>query len=130
MIAKDKILVIDDEPDMLEAIQYALSARGYDVLTALDGDIGLEKAEAENPDLIVTDLLMPTIDGWRVCQRLKGIHACKSTPVIMVSAVVDDQMSTSDMELGDCYLSKPFAMQTLLDMINRLLERREADPNE
>lgn len=122
MIAKDKILVIDDEPEMLEAIQGALSSRGYRVFTAADGDQGLRTAETELPDLIVTDLLMPVLDGWHFCQRIKEHPTCARTPVILVSAVVDDHIATSDIELGDCYISKPFTMSKLLTAIKDLLQ--------
>jgi len=90
-------------------------------MTATDGAEGLRLAEQDPPDLIITDLNMPKLDGWRVCQHLKEAAGSQDVPVIMLSALVENTSNPSDVELGDCYLSKPFKMTDLLREIQRLL---------
>jgi two-component system alkaline phosphatase synthesis response regulator PhoP len=116
-----KILVIDDEVELVGTLQAVLGQRGYTVLTALDGNEGLVLFQRERPDLVITDLNMPTIDGWRVCQRIKNNPVGAEIPVIMLSALVESTQNPNEMEIGDSYISKPFKMTELLSEVRRLL---------
>jgi len=81
-----KILLIDDEPDVARTVEVMLQAGGYEVLLAFDGEEGCRKASTEHPDLVITDLLLPKLDGWRVCQKLKQDEQLKHIPIIMTRA--------------------------------------------
>src|SRR5215213_1432872 len=81
---KSKILVVDDEPDALELIQYNLKAAGYDVVTAADGEEALKKARATNPSLVILDVMLPEVDGLEVCKTLRKEPATSTVPIIML----------------------------------------------
>jgi len=117
-----KILVIDDERDLVETLTYRLEAFGYEVLTAYDGQEGLDKAREERPDLILLDVMMPKMDGYQVCRMLKFDEEFKSIPIIMLTARGQD----SDRETGetvgaDEYVTKPFEANDLTNKIKELL---------
>src|SRR5438874_8158884 len=85
-VAKGRILVVDDEIYIVHILDFSLGMEGYEVLTALDGEQAIEKANAEHPDLIVLDIMMPKLDGYETCKMLKSNDATKSIPVILLSA--------------------------------------------
>jgi len=117
-----KILVIDDETELLKAISIRLKASGYEVITAQDGQEGLEKAKSSNPDLIVLDILMPKMDGYEVCRLLKFDEKYKSIPVIMLTAKAQDIDKTMGKKVGvDDYITKPFETQDLVDKIKKYI---------
>ena len=117
-----KILVIDDETELLKAISICLKASGYEVITAQDGQEGLEKAKASNPDLIILDVLMPKMDGYEVCRLLKFDEQYKSIPVIMLTAKVQDIDKAMGKKVGaDDYITKPFETHDLIDKIKKNL---------
>ncbi|MEW6607406.1 MAG: response regulator [bacterium] len=121
-MSKKKILVIDDEPYLVMALKIRLENVGYDVITASDGVEGLDKAQGENPDLIVLDVMMPKKSGYEVCQILKSDDQYKHIPIIMLTA----KGQKSDKEWGekvgaDAYITKPFDDAELLSKINELL---------
>jgi two-component system, OmpR family, alkaline phosphatase synthesis response regulator PhoP len=123
-MAKHKILVVDDEADLVETLKFRLEATGYEVISAIDGQEGLKKARAENPDLIVLDLMLPKLDGYRVCRMLKFDEKYKGIPIILFSARVQD----SDIKMGeeqgaDAYITKPFDPKLLLAKIDELLKK-------
>lgn len=120
---KKKILLVDDEKDLVETVSFRLEAFGYKVIPAYDGKEALEKAKKDKPDLIILDLMLPKIDGYKVCRMLKFDEKYKNTPVIMFSARAQD----SDKELGrqvgaDDYITKPFDAAVLLEKIKSLLK--------
>ena len=132
-MAKNKILVVDDEADLVETLKFRLEISGYDVSTALDGQEGLKKARTENPDLVILDLMLPKLDGYRVCRMLKFDEKYKDIPIILFSARVQE----SDIKMGeeqgaDAYITKPFDPKALLAKIDELLikyQRKSASPS-
>ncbi len=123
-MTKQKILIIDDEPDMVYAVQMRLETSDYQVVTALDGNEGLEKARKENPDLIILDVMLPNLDGYKISRMLKFDEKYKNIPIIMFTA----RGQRDDIKLGyevgvDVYLVKPFEWKVLLEEINKLLDK-------
>jgi len=117
-----KVLIVDDEEELCATIADVLRPRGYEVATAFTGKTGLSSARTGKPDLIILDLMLPDMDGWRVCQTLKKEEALRNIPVIMLSALVDDQQQKGSHELGEAYLSKPFDMKVLLEKVRICLD--------
>jgi len=118
-----RILVIDDERQLVDIIKMRLEASGYEVITAYDGQEGLEKAKKEGPDLIILDLMLPKIDGFKVCGLLKADTRYNKIPVIMFTAKAQEEDRHLGKEMGaDAYITKPFEPQALLEDIKRLLE--------
>jgi len=120
---KKKILLVDDEADLVETMIYQLEAAGYQVITACDGAEGLEKAKAEKPDLMILDLMLPKMDGYKVCGLLKKDSRYSRIPIILFTARAQE----SDMRLGeevgaDAYITKPFESKMLLSKIESLLK--------
>ena len=117
----DRILVVDDEPEIRRAVGRALTARGFDVETAEDGEKGLAKVAEFAPDLIVLDLNMPRLDGMSVCRR---IRTWSQVPIIILSVREDESDKVEALELGaDDYLTKPFGTNELLARVRALLRR-------
>jgi two-component system phosphate regulon response regulator PhoB len=124
---KPKILVVDDEPDALELIQYNLKAAGYDVATAADGEEALKKARAANPALVILDVMLPEVDGLEVCKRLRREPATAAVPIIMLTAKAGEIDRVLGLELGaDDYVTKPFSPRELVLRVKALLRRRAA----
>ena len=122
MITKKKILVVEDEAELTGAIQIRLEQAGYEVLLAYDGQQALEKARGENPDLIVLDLMLPKIDGFKVCRMLKFDEKYRKIPVVMLTARAQEKDETLGYEVGaDAFITKPFKYQVLLSKIRELL---------
>jgi two-component system, OmpR family, response regulator MprA len=119
-----RILVVDDEPAVREAIERALKLEGYDVRTAADGALALREIAVSPPDAVVLDVLMPDVDGLEVCRRMRG--AGDRTPVLMLTArdAVSDRVDGLDAGADD-YLVKPFALEELLARLRALLRRYE-----
>ncbi|HEX2846154.1 MAG TPA: response regulator transcription factor [Chitinophagaceae bacterium] len=119
-----KVLIADDEPDILEILKYNLSGEGYDVITAKDGDEALEKARRTQPDLVVLDVMMPKKTGVEVCQILRTQAAFKDTLIIFLTAVNDDGSQIRGLETGaDDYVSKPISPKVFLSRVNALFRR-------
>lgn len=117
-----KILMIDDEAQLVEMVQMRLEAAGYDVITANDGQAGLEKAKSENPDLIMCDVMMPKMDGYKVCGLLKNDARYSKIPVILFTARAQQDDHEVGEEVGaDAYITKPFEPPVLLAKIEELL---------
>jgi len=118
-----KILVVDDETELLQALTIRLKASGYEVITAQDGQEGLEKARASNPDLIVLDILMPKMDGYEVCRLLKFDEKYKSIPIIMLTAKVQDADRALGEKVGaNDYINKPFDTTDLIEKIKQHIQ--------
>jgi two-component system KDP operon response regulator KdpE len=120
MSGPQKILVIDDSPDMLKVLTLLLSENGYDVFTALNGQIGLRLVNDHHPDLVILDLSMPGVDGWEVCRQ---IRKTMSIPIIILTAAhVTDEDTVRGLELGaNDYIIKPFRNNVLLARIRNAL---------
>ncbi len=119
-----KILIADDEPDILEILKYNLSGEGYEVITAKDGDEALEKARRSQPDLIMLDVMMPRKTGVEVCQLLREQPAFKETLIIFLTALNDEATHIKGLETGaDDYISKPVSPRILLSRVNALFRR-------
>ncbi|MCX5751634.1 MAG: response regulator [Candidatus Saganbacteria bacterium] len=122
MVKRKKILVVDDEADIVDLLTLRLEGEGFEVISAGDGNAGLDKARREKPDLIILDLMLPKIDGYRVCRLLKFDEKYKNIPIIMFTARGQDEDRKLGEEVGaDAYLVKPFDPQLLMKTINRLL---------
>ena len=122
-MGKKKILVVDDEPDAVGLLSIRLKSNGYDVISALDGKSCLKKAVEEKPDLIILDILMPKINGFEVCKRLKERDETKDIPVIMLTAKDSDTDKVIGRVIGaNYYIAKPFDSEVLLVKIKELLK--------
>lgn len=120
---KKRILVVDDEMDLVETLTYRLKANNYEVITASDGQEGLDRARREKPDLIILDLMLPKLDGYKVCRMLKFDEKYKHIPIIMFSARVQESDKKTGMEVGaDGYITKPFEASMLLEKIEELIK--------
>ncbi len=118
------ILVIEDERDILDLVEYHLKQSGFKVLTAMDGGSGLEMAIKERPDLIVLDLMLPVMDGKDVCRALKSNPTTQTIPVLMLTAKAEELDRVIGFELGaDDYVTKPFSSRELVLRIKAILRR-------
>lgn len=116
-----KVLIVEDEPSLVETLEYTLARQGYEVRTATDGLEALEVARRERPDLIVLDIMLPRLDGLDVCRILRREM---TVPILMLTARVDEVDRVVGLEVGaDDYLGKPFSMRELLARIKALLRR-------
>ena len=118
---KKRILLVDDDPEIVEALRYALETRGYEILVARDGNQGLVMAEREDPDLVILDMMMPKRSGFLVLERLRRPRVVPIR-VIMITANEGSRHKAYAEMLGvDDYIRKPFAMDRLVDSVQRLL---------
>ena len=121
---KPKIVVIEDEVDILEVINYNLSKEGFDVCSALDGEEGLALIKKEVPDLVLLDLMLPGLDGIEICRTLKADHSTRSIPIIMVTAKGEESDIVLGLGMGaDDYVVKPFRPRELMARIRSVLRR-------
>lgn len=124
---KPRILVVDDEPEAVELIEFNLKQSGYTVSTAGDGAEALKKARAQVPDLIVLDVMLPEMDGFEICKTLRLDPATVRVPIIMLTAKAAEIDRVLGLELGaDDYLTKPFSTRELLLRIKKILSRGQA----
>ena len=126
-----KILIADDEPDILEILHYNLKHEGYEVYTAKDGDDALAKAKQLNPDLIILDIMMPRKTGVEVCAILRTQAAFKDTLIIFLTALNDESSQIKGLDTGaDDYVSKPISTKVLVSRVNALFRRISKPENE
>ena len=124
-----QILVVDDEPDILSVLVYHLSREGYRVTTAVNGQGALTTADADRPDLIILDLMLPGMDGYEVLQRLRTADRTESIPVILLTARREEEERVKGFEVGaDDYITKPFSARELTLRVEALLRRSKAEP--
>lgn len=128
---KLKILVVDDEPDVVRLIEFNLKAAGYDVITAEDGAEALQRARSASPDLIVLDLMLPEVEGLEVCKLLRRDPATAQVPIIILTAKAAEVDRILGLELGaDDYVTKPFSPRELVLRVKKRLQRREESQND
>ena len=119
-----KILIADDEPDILEIVSYNLKKEGYETITARDGEEALHKAKLLKPDLIMLDVMMPYKTGMEVCKTLRSLRAFDDTPIIFLTALSDEISHIKGLEYGaDDYISKPVSPKILVTKVNTLFRR-------
>jgi two-component system alkaline phosphatase synthesis response regulator PhoP len=117
-----KILIVDDEEDLVETVRFPLEMEGYHVLVSHNGEDALDQARKENPDLILLDLMLPKVDGYKVCQRLKSDGRYKHIPILMLTAKSQEKDMTLGMETGaNEYITKPFDIRDLLKKVKGYL---------
>jgi two-component system, OmpR family, alkaline phosphatase synthesis response regulator PhoP len=130
-MAKEKILVIDDEEDLLELVRFNLTKEGYKVVLADSGEVGLALANSELPDIVLLDLMLPGLDGLEICKSLKASPTTQNIPVIILSAKGDESDVVTGLELGaDDYVVKPFSPRILLARIKNVLKRKVSAVND
>lgn len=130
MSTSKKILIADDEPDILEIIRYNLEAEGYQVASAKNGNEAIEKAKQFEPDLIILDIMMPGKTGIEVCKLLRQQPAFKTTLIIFLTALSDETTEIKGLETGaDDYLTKPISPKVLISKVNALFRRFTKEEN-
>lgn len=121
-MSKKRILIIDDEQDLVEMLKLRLESVGYEILDAYDGKTGLDKAKEEKPDLILLDLMLPKMDGYQLCRILKFDEEYKRIPIIMLTARAQEKDKDQGMTCGaDEYVAKPFEPNELVTVIQKYL---------
>jgi len=119
-----KILVVDDEIDLVETLRFPLELEGYNVLVSHDGEDALNQARKEKPDLILLDLMLPKLDGYKVCRLLKFDERYKHIPILMLTAKTQEKDKILGMETGaDEYITKPFEMDYLIEKVKAYLNK-------
>jgi two-component system alkaline phosphatase synthesis response regulator PhoP len=125
-MSQAKILVVDDEADLVETIRFSLELEGYNVLVASNGEEGLNLARQEKPDLILLDLMLPKLDGYKVCRLLKFDERYKHIPILMLTAKTQEKDKILGKETGaNEYITKPFDMDELMAKIKSYLSKQE-----
>ena len=125
MMDKKRILIVDDEGDLRNMLRFRLVAMNYEISEAVDGQEGLDKARSENPDLIILDLMLPKMDGYKVCRMLKFDEKYKHIPIIMFTARAQEKDKKIGKEMGaEAYITKPFEPEVLLSKIKELLKEK------
>ncbi len=117
-----KILIVDDEPDLLEMVQISLETEGYECIVAYDGFRALDRAHKEKPDLIILDVMLPGLNGYKICRLLKFDEQYKHIPIIMLTAEAQEKDRLTGEETGaDYYMTKPFSSDKLIAKIAEFL---------
>lgn len=120
------ILIVDDEPEILRVLDHNLTKAGFVVITAKDGEQALEAVRRHSPDLLILDVMLPGIDGWDVCKRIKADPATAATPILMLTARAEEESRILGLELGaDDYVTKPFGLREVIARVKALLRRSE-----
>lgn len=124
-MAKEHILIIEDEGDILELIRFNLAREGYKVTSAVSGEVGLKLARSDSPALVLLDLMLPEIDGLEVCRTLKGDPKTQHIPVVMLTAKGEESDIVTGLEVGaEDYIVKPFSPKVLIARVRAVLRRR------
>ena len=127
-VAKSRILIIEDEPDIVEVIQYNLEREGHKVLACRNGEQGLSRIRTDNPDLVILDLMLPGMDGAEVCRQVKADPVTRGIPIIMLTAKSEESDVVLGLGLGaEDYISKPFSPRELLARVQVVLRRNTQD---
>jgi len=130
-MADEKILIIEDDQDIVEMLEYNLREEGYDTFSALNGKDGVALAKKEQPNLIILDIMLPILDGFEVCRMLKSDEIAAQIPVIILSAKSQETDKIVGLELGaDDYMTKPFSPRELIARIRAILRRGKEQRSE
>jgi len=125
-VAKGKLLIVEDDTRLLEALRLHLGKAGYEIITAANGLEGLQKMYTHRPDLIVLDVMMPRMDGWETCRRIREMS---DVPIIMLTALGQEDEKVKGLKLGaDDYLAKPFGLKELEARVEAVLRRTRLPP--
>jgi DNA-binding response OmpR family regulator len=120
---RPRILIVDDEPDLLSVLRFGLEAEGFDVIEASDGERGLDLARTERPDLLVLDLMLPRMDGYKVCRALKFDERYRRLPIFILSARSGETDRRLALDLGaDDFITKPYEVRDLVARIRARLQ--------
>lgn len=123
-MAKESVLIVEDDPDIVELLHYTLEREGYSVAVAQNGEKGLAEARRRKPGLIVLDLMLPGLDGLEICKALKAEDATKGIPIVMLTAKSEESDIVLGLEFGaDDYVKKPFSPRELVARIRSVLRR-------
>lgn len=123
-MSKESVLIVEDDPDIVELLQYNLERAGFRVITAQDGESGLREARTRQPNAIFLDLMLPGVDGLQVCRQLKEQEATRAIPVIMITAKGEEGDIVLGLELGaDDYIPKPFSPREVVARLRAVLRR-------
>ncbi|MBN2034341.1 MAG: response regulator [Deltaproteobacteria bacterium] len=126
-----KLLVVDDEEDILELLRFNLAGEGFQVVCATTGEEALGKVKSDMPDLILLDLMLPGIDGLEVAKRLKSLPETRGVPLVMLTAKGEEEDIVKGLEIGaDDYITKPFSPKVLAARIRAVLRRKQTTPKE
>ena len=119
-----KILIVDDEVDLVETVRFPLEMEGFNVLVSYNGEDALNQARKEKPDLILLDLMLPKLDGYKVCRLLKFDERYKNIPILMLTAKTQEKDKALGMETGaNEYITKPFDLDKLVDKVKVYLSK-------
>lgn len=119
-----KVLIVDDEPNIVISLEFLMKQQGFETATASDGQAGLDQAAAFGPDLVLLDVTLPQLDGFQVCERLRAAHG-ETMRIIMLTARGREAEVAKGLALGaDAYLTKPFSTRELVDQVQKLLGDR------
>jgi DNA-binding response OmpR family regulator len=130
-LASKKVLIIEDEHDILQLIKLYLEKEGFRTVAATTGAEGLRQVKQEKPDLVILDLMLPEMNGLEVCKRLRSVPETTMLPIIMLTAKADESDTIIGLELGaDDYVAKPFSPKTLVARIKALFRRLERKPDD
>jgi len=130
-MSSETVLIIEDEPSLVEVLSYNLEKEGFEVLTASNGRDGLERARAVLPDLVILDLMLPLIDGLQVCAQLRGDAKTQNIRILMLTARSEETDEVVGFNVGaDDYVTKPFKIRPLIHRIKALLRRNEKSKSE
>ncbi|HBQ61037.1 MAG TPA: DNA-binding response regulator, partial [Balneolaceae bacterium] len=130
-MAKQTILVVDDEKDLLDLIEYNLKKEGFNVLKAENGEEGIQVAKEHNPDLVLMDIMMPKMDGLEAVQKMRGDDDLKAIPIIFLTARSDEKTEVEGLDIGgDDYITKPISTTKLISRIKAVMRRFEETTEE
>jgi len=123
-MTEKKILIVDDEADIVETLKFLIESEGINCITAFDGEEALNKTKKEDPDLIILDVMLPKINGYKVCRLLKFDAKYKDIPILMVTARSQEEDKIIGSETGaDEYITKPFNIEDLISTIKKYLDK-------
>ncbi|WP_027339231.1 response regulator [Halonatronum saccharophilum] len=126
----NKILVVDDEENIVQLIKFNLEKEGYEVIAAYDGEKALEEVDIEKPKLVILDLMLPKVDGLEVCRKIRGNNQYSKLPIIMLTAKSEELDKVLGLEMGaDDYVTKPFSPRELIARVKAILRRANTKNN-
>jgi len=123
------VLVVDDDSSIAHSLKSILSKNGFEVITATDGEEALKLIKTNKPDLIITDLVMPVMDGWYFKMKVREDQRHKTTPIIILSGLLVSEAAQQEHEAATFYVPKPFNTPLLMEKIRELLDGRNPSPN-